>query len=299
MANRHALCFTGVWGDLERMTTQALAPETLEGWYVLQQAFAVDRAALRARPDAELDALEREFATAMAELAGGDGAHGWSALVPLVGSRADVMVMHFRPTLDEVGAAQARVALTRLADFLTPVECFLSVTEAGLYYLTAQLARDAAARGGKVGDDVYKAELKKRVDAELATEHVQRRLFPLPPSERMPYVCVYPMDKKRETGQNWYALPIDERSELMKWHGLTGRKYAGRVLQIISGSIGLDVWEWAVTLFAADPLEFKKIVSEMRFDEASAKYGEFGNFYVGRITAPEAWMRVLRGPPAA
>ena len=276
------------------MTTAPLAPETLEGWYVLHQTFTLDRPALRALGPADFDALARDFTTAMRELSGGDGAQGWSALVPLVGSRADVMVMHFRPTLDELGTAQTRLADTRLAEFLTPVEYFLSVSEAGLYYITAQLAKAAAARGGKVGDDEYKAELKKRVDAELATEHVRKRLYPPPPGEAMPYVCVYPMDKKRETGQNWYALPIDERSELMKWHGLTGRKYAGRVLQIISGSIGLDVWEWAVTLFAADPLEFKKIVSEMRFDEASARYGAFGNFYVGRLAAPEAWVRGLR-----
>jgi len=276
------------------MTTLALAPETLEGWYVLHQTFALDRAALRALSAADLDAVARDFVAAMHDLSGGDGARGWSVLVPLVGSKADVMVMHFRPTLDELGEAQARLAQARLTDFLSPVEFFLSVAEAGLYYITAQLAKATDARGGKVGDDEYRAELKKRVDAELATEHVRKRLYPPPPSDRMPYVCVYPMDKKRETGQNWYAMPIEARSDLMKWHGLTGRKYAGRVLQIISGSIGLDVWEWAVTLFAADPLEFKKIVSEMRFDEASAKYGEFGNFYVGKIAAPEAWVRALR-----
>ncbi|MDE3053024.1 MAG: heme-dependent peroxidase [Gemmatimonadota bacterium] len=280
------------------MTTSALAPETLEGWYLLQQAFAVDRAALRRLAAAEREAIAREFEAVMAELAG-DADRGWTALVPLVGSRADVLVMHFRATLDALGVAQARLARARMSDFLTPVEFFLSVTEAGLYFATAQLAKAAAERGGKVGDDAYKAELKKRVDAELATDHVRKRLYPPPPDGGMPYVCVYPMNKKRETGQNWYALPIDERSELMKWHGLTGRKYAGRVLQVISGSIGLDLWEWAVTLFAADPLEFKKIVSEMRFDEASARYGEFGNFYVGRLAPPGEWARGLTGLPAA
>ncbi|MDE3152348.1 MAG: heme-dependent peroxidase [Gemmatimonadota bacterium] len=279
------------------MTTPALAPETLEGWYVLHQTFRLDRAALRPLLPVDFDAIADDFVHTMDALAGGDGANGWSALVPLVGSRADVMVMHFRPTLDALGDAQARLAQARLSDYLTPVEFFLSVTEAGLYYVTAQLAKAAAARKGRVGDEEYQAELKKRVDAELATEHVRKRLYPPLPGGEMPYVCVYPMNKKRETGQNWYALPIEERSELMKWHGLTGRKYAGRVLQIISGSIGLDLWEWAVTLFAADPLEFKKIVSEMRFDEASAKYGEFGNFYVGRIAPPDAWVRGLR--PAA
>ncbi|MGA9835847.1 MAG: chlorite dismutase family protein, partial [Gemmatimonadaceae bacterium] len=116
------------------MTTPALAPETLEGWYQLQQAFAVNRAALRALPSADREAVAREFAAAMAEVSGGDGSEGWSTLVSLVGSKADLMVMHFRPTLDALGAAQRRLARARLSDFLVPVEYFLSVAEAGLYY---------------------------------------------------------------------------------------------------------------------------------------------------------------------
>lgn len=276
------------------MTTLALAPETLEGWYVLHQAFALDRAAVRELSAHEFDAAAAEFTTVMHELAAGDAEQGWSVLVPLVGSKADVMVMHLRPTLDALGQAQEAVARTRLAEFLSPVEFFLSVAEAGLYPITEQLAKAAAARGGKVGDDEYNAELQKRVEANLASDHVRGRLYPPAPGARMPYVCVYPMDKKRETGQNWYALSLEERNELMKWHGVTGRKYAGRVVQLIGGSMGLDVWEWTVTLFAADPLEFKKIVADMRFDEASSRYGEFGNFYVGKLAAPDQWVRGLR-----
>jgi chlorite dismutase len=104
----------------------------------------------------------------------------------------------------------------------------------------------------------------------------------------MPWVCFYPMSKKREPGQNWYSLPLEERSRLMHAHGMTGRKYAGRIQQIITGSIGFDAWEWGVTLFARDPLDFKRIVTEMRFDEVSAKYAEFGDFYVGRVLSTGA-----------
>ena len=109
----------------------------------------------------------------------------------------------------------------------------------------------------------------------------------------MPYICFYPMSKRRQMGQNWYSLPIDERSRLMYEHGMTGRGYAGRVFQVITGAIGFDAWEWGVTLFAADPLEFKKIVTEMRFDEASAKYAEFGDFYVGRMGEPGAVLEAI------
>ncbi len=219
---------------------------------------------------------------------------GWSAVVPLIGSSADVMLMHFRPTLDDIGVAQRQVARTPLFDLLAPSYSFLSVTEAGLYHASAQLARDAVARNGTGGDDEHRAEMSRRVEIERASPHVQRRLYPAQPKE-MPYVCFYPMSKRRSVGQNWYALSLDERSRLMMAHGMTGRGYAGRVVQVISGAIGLDAWEWGVTLFAADPLTFKRIVTDMRFDEVSADYAEFGDFYVGRRTTPGEWLADLDG----
>jgi chlorite dismutase len=93
------------------------------------------------------------------------------------------------------------------------------------------------------------------------------------------------MSKRRQAGQNWYTLSLEERSRLMQSHGMTGRRYAGRVQQVITGAIGLDAWEWGVTLFAKDPLDFKKLVTDMRFDEVSAKYAEFGEFFVGKFLA--------------
>lgn len=207
---------------------------------------------------------------------------GWSVAVDLIGSKSDVMVMHFRPTLDAIGEAQRAVAGQLSVRNLKIDYSFLSVTEAGLYHVTAQLAKDAAARGGAVGDETYATELAARVASERESAHVRRRLYPpIPPD--MPYVCFYPMTKRRNAGQNWYGLTLDERSRLMYTHGLTGRRYAGKVMQVISGAIGLDAWEWGVTLFAKDPLDFKKLVTDMRFDEVSAVYAEFGDFYVGRL----------------
>jgi peroxiredoxin len=134
--------------------------------------------------------------------------------------------------------------------------------------------------------------MAKRVEAERANPHVQRRLFPTQPPD-MPYVCFYPMSKRRVPGQNWYALSLEERSRLMTAHGRTGRGYAGRVVQVISGAIGFDAWEWGVTLFTADPLQFKKIVTDMRFDEVSAEYAEFGEFYVGKTADAREWLTEL------
>ncbi|MBA2686902.1 MAG: chlorite dismutase family protein [Gemmatimonadaceae bacterium] len=243
-------------------------PETLEGWYALHQIFRAGRAA--GIPDEILSSVKSVPAKS-----------GWTVAVKLVGSSSDVMVIHFREGLDAIGEAQSET-LAHIGETARAEYSFLSVTEAGLYRLTAQLANEATARGGKAGDDIYLAALEEKSMAERESAHVRKRLYPEIPASK-PYVCFYPMSKRRDAGQNWYTLSLDERSELMRAHGTTGRKYAGKVQQIISGAIGLDAWEWGVTLFAADPLDFKRLVTEMRFDEVSAKYAEFGDFYVGRV----------------
>ena len=267
---------------------RAHPPETTEGWYALHQVMRWDKPALRALAANDYQAMRADARRVLEECAL-PTVGGWSAVVPLIGSRADVMLMHFRPSLDDIGAAQQAMSRLPLFDHLKPVYTFLSVTEAGLYHASAQLAQAAAARGGTVGDETYRADMRTRVDEERASAHVQRRLFPQQPAD-MPYVCFYPMSKRRAVGQNWYALSLEERSRLMMAHGLTGRGYAGRVVQVISGAIGLDAWEWGVTLFAADPLTFKKIVTDMRFDEVSANYADFGEFFVGRTVPAREWM---------
>jgi chlorite dismutase len=268
---------------------------TLEGWYAHHQFFTIDRQALRALPEAERAAAAASAVAALQALAA-PAEGGWSAPAVLVGSSADVMVLHFRPTLDDVGVAQRRVLNAPLTRVLRPAGSFLSVTEAGMYALTSKLARETTARGGALGDPTYVAELEARLEAERASPHVQRRLYPPRPGANMPYVCFYPMSKRRAPQQNWYALSADERSRLMWEHGKSGRRFAGRVFQVITGSIGFDSWEWGVTLFAGDPLEFKRVVTEMRFDEVSTQYAEFGDFWVGRLVEPEAWVREVLAP---
>jgi chlorite dismutase len=268
------------------------APETIEGWYALHQIFSADRAALRAEPTTSLQYMRDRAVAALEELAPSDGREGWSVGVQLIGSIGDAMLVHFRPTLDALGEAQRRLAREPLFDLLHPLYTFLSVTEAGLYHASAQLAGEASSRGGSVGDARYAEQMSERVQSERESAHVRKRLFPAIPAE-MPYVCFYPMSKRRDAQHNWYTLPLEERSHLMQAHGMTGRKYAGKVMQVITGAIGLDSWEWGVTLFASDPLDFKKLVTEMRFDEVSAKYADFGEFYVGRVRQPDEFLAEL------
>ncbi|HEY0970183.1 MAG TPA: hydrogen peroxide-dependent heme synthase [Gemmatimonadales bacterium] len=273
--------------------TPVLPPETVEGWYALHQLFTVDRAALRALPAAERAAMLVEARSSLTALEQPEGG-GWTRVVPLVGARAEVMLVNFRPTFDGLSEVQRKLRSLRLHDVLRSEYSFVSVAELGLYHVTAQIAREREAAGGAAGDDEYRSALAARVEAERASPFGKRRLYPVPPPE-MEYVCFYPMSKRRAVGQNWYALPLDERSRLMYAHGLTGRRYAGRVLQIISGAIGLADWEWGVTLFSRDPLEFKRLVTDMRFDEVSAQYAEFGEFFVGKTVGAGEWVEGLEG----
>jgi chlorite dismutase len=253
------------------MDTFAQPPVTLEGWYASHRAFTVDRRALRGRPTAALR-TDRCVAGEMLESTRLPADGGWSAVVPLAGSLSDVLFIHLRPTLDALGAAEQEVARLALLECFRPTYAFLSVTEVGLYHLPEAPAPDLA----------------DRIRAERESEHTRRRLYPAVPPD-MPYVSFYPTSKRRDVGQNWYTLPLRERCDLMRRHGLTGRRHAGQVRQIITGAIGLDRWEWGVTLFAADPLALKRVVTDMRYDEVSAKYAEFGEFYVGRVAEPREW----------
>lgn len=253
----------------------AHAPETLEGWYSLHDSYV-------ARGDGE--ARERAVAamgTSVAALNEERRGDGWSCVVSLIGGPADLLVMHLRPTIEDLQKARSAVESAVHGDAERSWS-LLGVTEAGLYHITAELARAAEARGGSVGDEQYAAAVRDRTAAEAASDHVRKRLYPEHPRD-LPYVSFYPMSKRRSPGQNWYTLGLEERSRLMRAHGVTGRKYAGRVQQIITGSIGLAQWEWGVTLFARDPLDIKRLVTDMRFDEVSAEYAEFGEFYVGKV----------------
>ncbi|HEU4883585.1 MAG TPA: hydrogen peroxide-dependent heme synthase [Longimicrobium sp.] len=263
-----------------------IAPATLEGWYALHQVFSTDWTALRAADAGRrLDVGEAACNVFNAIAHGPNG--GWSAAFRLVGGGGDWMFVHFRPTLDELADVEVRLRDTALGELLRLEYDYLSVTEAGLYHATAEAAKES-----QPGTPAFRAAIEAAQQAEAASDHIRSRLYPQVP-EGMRYVSFYPMSKRRGEKNNWYALPVDERSRLMREHGMTGRTFAGRIFQVITGSVGFDDWEWGVTLFARDPLEFKRIVTEMRYDEASALYGEFGRFFTGIRFAPADWPALL------
>ena len=178
----------------------------------------------------------------------------------------------------------------RLWDYLEQTTSYLSVVELGLYESTAKIYATLAEQGIVPHSPEWNAEIEETLARQRAAMHP--RLFPEIPAAK--YLCFYPMDRRRGEQKNWYQVPMAERQRQMQEHGEIGRRYAGTVKQIISGSIGFDDWEWGVDLFADDPLVFKRLIYEMRFDEVSAVYALFGTFYVGRRLERAGFEKFLR-----
>src|SRR3954468_14054102 len=270
---------------------QALYPVPLlvEGYFVLHQMLRFRWAEWR-----KLDAVVRKqiVAEAQARLSEGEsGAQGHSAAFSMLGHKGDVMLIHFRESVDELKKVELNIDSLKLGDYLEPTTSFLSVVELGLYESSVKLFRSLAEKRIEPHSDQWKTEVEELLKRQR--EAMRSRLLPQMPDAR--YVCFYPMDRRRGEDKNWYTLPVDERQRQMDEHGKNGRRYAGVVKQIITAAVGLDDWEWGVDLFSDDALIFKKIVYEMRFDEVSAVYGLFGKFYVGVRVPAEKLPDLLAG----
>src|SRR5271170_2183278 len=264
-------------------------PLTTEGYSVLHQMMRFRWTAWRALPDAARAAIAQEAAAALGEME--RRSDGQSALFSLIGHKGDLMLVHFRNSFADLNQAELKLAGLRLSDYLEPTSSYLSIIELGLYDSTLKIYKELIAQGIQMYSDQWKAEIECKLGRHR--EAMQPRLFPEIPPNR--YICFYPMNRLRGEDKNWYTLPIEERARQMNQHGLVGRRYAGEVKQIITGSIGFDDWEWGVDLFADDPLVFKKLIYEMRFDHVSAVYALFGQFYVGVRCPAAALEKLLSG----
>lgn len=193
----------------------------------------------------------------------------------VMGGRADLGLMALGPDLD----ALDRLTKAVLSGPVEPVASFFSLTETSEYTSTEEDERARLEAAGETDLEAGIAAWRARMDA-----YRDAKLHPRLPERSV--IAFYPMSKRRAVGANWYELDFEERRRLMLGHGRVGRGYAGRVLQLITGSTGLDDWEWGVTLLADDPVVIKDIVYEMRFDPVSARYGEFGPFWIGLVVDP-------------
>ncbi|HKD83042.1 MAG TPA: hydrogen peroxide-dependent heme synthase [Candidatus Angelobacter sp.] len=261
-------------------------PLTLEGSSVLHQMFRFRWAEWRKLSEAQQHQMTSEASAALMKAE--NDVHGQSALYSVLGHKGDLLLVHFRNSFDQLKAAELEISRLRMSDYLEQTTSYLSVVELGLYDSSVKLYRTLREQGIEPHSPEWKAAVEDTMKRQ--TEAMRPRLFPqIPPSR---YICFYPMDRRRGEDKNWYSLPIEERQRQMEEHGLVGRRYAGTVRQIITGSIGFDDWEWGVDLFADDPMIFKKLIYEMRFDEVSAVYALFGTFYVG-VRCPAAGLEGL------
>ena len=192
----------------------------------------------------------------------------------VLGHKADMMLMAVGPDLARLQQFQSEL----LEGPLHLSDSFVSLTELSPYTSTEADERARLIREEGLSEEA-EISAKLAIWAERMTHYQEHRIHPQLPDKKV--LCFYPMLKRRDGADNWYALPFDDRKLLMGGHAKTGRSYAGRVIQLITGATGLDDWEWGVTLFADDPVVIKDIVHEMRFDEVSARYAEFGTFVVG------------------
>lgn len=248
-------------------------PLTIEGLSVLHQVFRFKWPEWRRLAACDRKSIVQEVGQQLQD----HDAAGSSALYSILGHKGDLLLVHFREDFEQLNDAQLKFNKLRFADFCEQTDSYLSVVELSLHDSSMKLYQQMAA--DKI--EPFSAKWNDTVEETIARqkEAMKPRLYPKVPETR--YICFYPMDRRRGEDKNWYQLPIEDRQRQMDQHGSVGRRYAGKVQQIISGSVGLDDWEWAVDLFANEPVIFKKLIYEMRFDEVSAVYSNFGRFIVG------------------
>ncbi len=265
-----------------------LVPEN--GWHFLHLYYRIDRARLATMSAEAIERGRAQLCEALSSRRPGSLEQIQCFAVP--GHKADFGIVMAGPDLRAINDVEMAVAASALGPALVPTYSFYSITEISEYVPDAEeYARILREREGL---DPESPMFKTKVGtyAERLGPMNRQRLYPDFPD--WPCLCFYPMSKMRDGQQNWYLLPFEARAELMSQHGRSGMKFAGRISQVITASTGLDDWEWGVTLWARNPAYLKDIVYTMRFDESSAKYALFGDFYFGFILAPGELLQTLR-----
>jgi chlorite dismutase len=260
-----------------------------EGWHCLHIYYRFDRGALAGMSPGQI-AEGKEQVLAALDPAGPDAPARLQTSI-VSGHKADFGLMVMDPDPLKVDAVHQRLQSGRLGPALASTYSFVSVTEISEYVPTVeQYAQQLIEEGESEGSPAFQAKVK----AYQGREPVMRKMRLTPEFPPYPATCFYPMNKKRKVGENWFMLPFSARRKLMAEHARSGMTFAGRVTQLITTAVGLDDWEWGVTLWAKNPEYLKDIVYRMRFDEASARYAEFGAFYTSYITTPAEMLQHCR-----
>ena len=249
-----------------------------EGWHVMHLFYHVDHAQWALYSDDEQRQAKTRLTELVQEIRATPDTH--LLIFSVATPKADLGFMLLTPDLQVANMFEKQLSLSLGPEILSPTYSYLSQTESSEYTTSReQYAAETlvAEEGLTEGTPEFEAGLKA-FDERMA-HYLKHRLYPVLPD--WPVICFYPMSKRRNGADNWYALDFEARKKLMAGHARVGRTYSGRILQLITGSTGLDEFEWGVTLLAKDTIDIKSIVHEMRFDEVTARYGEFGDFYIG------------------
>ena len=260
-----------------------------EGWHCLHQYYKVDQAALQALTESQRAEGREHVIRTLSP--GGDLATLQMQTSIVAGHKADLGILLMDTDPLKIDAITQEIRNSAIGAALIPTYSFVSITEISEYVPTAeQYAERLTREGTPPGDPAFEAKLNAYTQ-RLPAMNKQRMYPEIPP---FPVIAFYPMNKIRVPGANWYTEPFSVRSALMAEHATSGIKFAGRVSQLITASTGFDDWEWGVTLWSRAPEHIKEIVYGMRFDKASAKYAEFGEFYISYAAAAEDAMAHFR-----
>jgi chlorite dismutase len=266
------------YGRPESAGSEPVALEPEQGWHCSHLYYLFDRGVL-----AQLDAARlrtgREQLMAVLDPAGPDTTARLQVSV-VSGHKADFGLLLLDPHPLRIDALHQRLMASNLGPALRPTYSFVSMTDVSEYVLTVEQYSQKLLQDGQTQDSPAFQAKVKAYEGRLAGMNRQR-LTPEFPS--WPATCFYPMNKKREVGENWFLLPFSARNRMMAEHARSGIEFAGRVSQLITVGVGLEDWEWGVTLWARNPQFLKEIVYRMRFDEASARYAQFGPFYTSYV----------------
>ncbi len=261
-----------------------------EGWFVLHLFYRVDRACWKGRDPSERSKMRECFKQLIAGFREAENCQAYLYSVP--GHKADMAVMLVDPELQHLNQMENDILEAFAPGILEPVYSFVSMSEIS-EYMSSEEDYDRTLREKEgLAPDSSEYQQKMENFRQKMQPYIHDRLYLKVPKHRV--MCFYPMSKARGGQKNWYTLDFKTRKELMGGHLMSGRKYAGKVKQWVTGSAGLDDWEWGVTLFADDPQYLKQIVYEMRFDEVSAVYGQFGDFLVGIHLEPNELFERLK-----
>lgn len=267
------------------LTTEQLTPEG--GWHCGHYFYRFDRAKLF-----QMEVVDPVgFESALAK--DGGAAPERIQVGVVSGHKADFSVMVMDPDPIKVESVNQRLLASEIGQALVPTWSYVSLSEISEYVQSPEQYRERLVRSG---EDPQGTAIETKVEAyaKRLVKMNHDRLTPNFPIEGYPASCFYPMNKWRYPGANWFTLSVSERNKLMGEHARSGIKFAGKVTQLITVGIGLDDWEWGVTLWATNPTHLKQIVYDMRFDEASAKYAEFGPFYTSYIASAEQVLAACR-----